>query len=250
MKSTATCLPLLSLTLCAALAFAQNTIPTGTILPASLNTSLNSKKLKPGHPFSARIMQDVPLPGGQKIPAGAKLLGHVVEVAPAEAGHPGRLALRFDSVQFRHRTIPVTTSLRALASLLDVEDAETPKTGPDRGTPYSWASRVLVGGEVYYGDGGPVTRGSDTVGEGLVDGVLVRVTAPGGSPCRRAPRPAGLQALWVFSSDACGAYGFDNLQITHAGFRSTGTILLAAHKGNLDLGSGSGMLLQVVPAHN
>ncbi|HMK22385.1 MAG TPA: hypothetical protein VK466_08610, partial [Terriglobales bacterium] len=218
MKSTVTRLPLISFTLCSALAFAQSGIPAGTVLPASLNTSLNTKKLRAGQTVSARVMQEVPLPGNQKIPEGAKIVGHVVEVASADVGHPGTLAVRFDSVRFAHRAIPVTTSLRSIASLLAVEDAETPKTGPDRGTPYRWATRVLIGGEVYYGDGGPVTNGSDTVGEGLVDGVLAPVSAPRGSLCQHAPAQPSPQALWVFSSDACGVYGFENLQVTHAGY--------------------------------
>jgi hypothetical protein len=251
MKFNVTCLPLLSLTLCSALGLAQNALPSGTVLPARLNTSLSTKKVRAGQEISARIMQDVPLPSGQKIPEGAKIVGHVVQVTPANAGHPGTVAIRFDSLRFAHRTIPVTTSLRALASLSEVEGAETPKTGPDRGTPARWASRILVGGEAYYGDGGPVTRGPDTVGQGLVDGILASVSAPRGSRCAGAPHMADPQALWVFSSDVCGAYGFENLEITHAGYHSPrGDIQLTAEKGNLEVGSGSGMLLQVSPSSN
>ena len=251
MRFTVTRLSCLSLTLASVLALAQTAIPIGTVLPVRLNTSLKTKRLRNGQEISARIMQDVPLPGSQKIPEGAKIVGRVVRVTPADADHPGTLAVRFDSVRFAHRSVPVTTSLRALASLLDVEDAETPKTGPDRGTPPRWASRVLVGGEVYYGDGAPVTRGLDTVGQGLVDGVLAPVSSPKGSRCERAPHTADPQALWVFSSDACGLYGFENLELTHAGYRSpTGDIQLTAGRGDLEVGSGSGMLLQVTPGSN
>jgi hypothetical protein len=251
MKSPVTCLPLLSLTLCSLLTSAQTAIPEGTILPARLNTSLNAKMVIVGQQFTARIMQDVPLPRGQKIPEGAKVVGHVVQVAPADAGHPGTLSIRFDSLRFARQTIAVTTSLRALASLSDVQDAETPKTSLGFGTPARWASRTLVGGEVYYGDGEPVMRGPDTVGVGLVDGVLARVSAPRESRCQHAPRTNDPQALWVFSSDACGAFGFDNLQITHAGYRTPrGDIQLTAERGNLAVGSGTGMLLQVNADHN
>lgn len=250
MKSVLRFASVLSLSLFSALAFAQIAIPNGTILPVRLDRSLNTKKLSAGQQVSARIMQDVPLPGGHKIPEGAKVIGHIVEVTAADTGRPGTLAFRFDSVRFGHAAIAVTTSLRALASLPDVEDAETPKTSLGFGTPARWASRILVGGDAYYGDGGPVTHGSDIVGQGLIDGVLVRVTAPRGSGCQRAPQTSDPQALWVFSSDACGAYGFENLEIAHAGYRSAGTIQLAAQKGNLEIGSGSGMLLQVSPGAN
>lgn len=251
MMSRVTWLALLSLNLCSALAFAQNEIPAGTILPARLNTSLDTRKAIVGRQFTARIMQDVPLPGGQKIPEGARVVGHIVQVVPADAGRPGTLAVRIDSVRFARQAIAVTTSLRALASFSEVRDAETPQSSLGFGTPARWASRILVGGEAYYGDGGPVTRGPDTVGQGLIDGVLASVSAPKGSRCERAPHIATPQALWVFSSDACGAYGFENLEITHAGFRSPeGDIQLTAAKGNLDVGSGSGLLLQVGPGAN
>jgi len=246
MKSTILPVTLLSLCLCSAPGFAQTLIPSGTILSANLNNSLNTKKLKAGQQVSARIMQDVLLPDHNKIPEGSRIIGHVVQVTHADTAHTGSVAVRFDSLRVRHQTIPVTTSLRALASRPEVSDAETPKTGPDRGTPYRWASRILVGGEAYYGDGGPVTRGSDIVGTGVVDGVLVTVSAPPGSRCQRGVSPTSPQALWVFSSDACGVYGFENLEITHAGYRSpNGEIRLSAEKGNLSVGSGTGMLLQV-----
>ena len=237
---------LLALSLSSPNASAQNLIPDGTILPVSLNTSLNTQKLKTGQQVSARIMQDVPLPGKKKVPEGSKVVGHIIQVTPADATHAGTLAVRFDSLRVHGQTISITSSLRALASRAEVRDAETPSTGPDRGTPYRWASRILVGGEAYYGDGGVVTRGSDVVGQGVVDGVLVTVSAPPGSRCQAAGS-AGPQALWVFSSDDCGAYGFENLQITHAGYHSPqGEIRLAAEKGDLSIGSG--LLLQVSAA--
>ena len=234
------------LSLCSAASFAQTPIPNGTVLPASLNTSLNTRKLRTGQEVSARIMQDVPLPGKKKIPEGSRIVGHIIQVTPADATHPGTIAVRFDTLRFGHQAIPVTTSLRALASRPEVSDAETPKTGPDRGTPYRWASRILVGGDAYYGDGEPVTRGLNVVGRGVVDGVLVTISAPPVSRCQSATNPTNPQALWVFSSDACGAYGFQNLEINHAGYHSPeGAIQLSAKKGNLSVRSGSGMLLQV-----
>ena len=55
-------------------AVAQISIPLGTVLPAQLNSSLNSRKTKPGERITARIMQDVPLPAGRKIRAGAEVV--------------------------------------------------------------------------------------------------------------------------------------------------------------------------------
>ena len=76
--------------------FAQDTIPSGTILPVQLNHSVRTDKAKPGQEISARVMQDVPLPAGRKIRAGAKVIGEVVAVKAAAKRNGAEISLRFD----------------------------------------------------------------------------------------------------------------------------------------------------------
>lgn len=240
MKFPALCL------LLGACAFAQDAIPIGTVLPAQLNSSLNSRKSHTGQSISARVMQDVPLPGGKRIRAGAKVLGHVVNVQAASDRQPAEIVVRFESVHSGTRSIPITANLRALASLVEVEGAQTPTTGPDRGTPWTWATRNLVGGEVAYGNGGPVARGEDVVGKAVIDGVLVPVSANPRAGCRgEINNNKRAQALWVFSSDACGLYGYADVRIAHAG-RSipVGEVKLTS-PANFLIRSGSAILLRV-----
>lgn len=225
---------------------AQNAIPRGTVLPVQLNSSLRSEKARTGQRIDGCIMQDVPLPVGHKIKAGTKILGHIVSVAKAGAGQPAEITLRFDNLKSGHQKSEVSTHLRALASMMVVEDAQVPPTGPDRGTPWVWATRNLIGGEVAYGEG-PVARGTDIVGQALASGVLIpaKPNAKAGCPGEVADggRP---QALWVFSSDACGLYDLPNLTLTHAGRTDPiGQITLRAKTGNVKLPGGSGMLLRV-----
>jgi len=59
--------------------FAQDKIPVGIILPIKLNSSLRSNNARADEQISARLMQDVPLPGGRKIHAGAKVIGHIAQ---------------------------------------------------------------------------------------------------------------------------------------------------------------------------
>ena len=241
--------------------FAQEAIPPGTVLPVQLKSTLDSLKSKPGQTITARIMQDVPLsvpqqgqgkhllgnPPGPRIPAGAKVIGHIIDVVPSRGSMGPSITLRFDTVNSHGHTIPVTTNLRALASMMDVEDAQVPPVGTDRGSPWAWMNTIQIGGETVYGQGGVVTRGSEVVGEWAPGGVLVRLTAPPETSCRGAvdgnDRP---QALWVFSSDVCGLYGFHDLEIKHAGRTAPlGQITLVSRSGRLHVSGGSGLLLRV-----
>jgi|HubBroStandDraft_6_1064221.scaffolds.fasta_scaffold75795_2 hypothetical protein len=227
--------------------FAQNTIPAGTIVPVALNSSLSSRKVKPGQVITARVMQDVPLSPGSTIHAGAKVIGRVIDVKPANGGTGAQVSFRFDTLVVSKRRIPIITNLRALASMMAVEAAQLPESGPDRGTSQNAWTTDQIGGEVVYRGGGPVADGLRSVGEPTYGGVLVHVSAKPGSPCRgEIEGNDRLQALWVFSSDACGVYDFAGLAIVHAGRTDpVGEITLASDKGELNIRAGSGMLLRV-----
>lgn len=229
--------------------YAQDSIPTGTVLPVRLESSLSRNDV-PGRLIEARIMQDVPLANGSKIPAGATVLGEVVNV-PSNSTNPGaEIAFKFDRVVHSSHTIPVTTDLRALASFEEIDDARLPAMGPDRGTPPSAYTTVQVGGdEVVYRGGGHVMNASEVVGEPVPDGVLGRIRPNPLRGCRGeigSTEPAQ-HALWVFASDACGVYGYPNLTILNSGRDNLlGEIVIAAVRGGLNIRGGSGMLLRVI----
>ena len=226
--------------------FAQITIPPGTILPVALNSSLNSRKARVGQVITARVMQDVPLPHGT-IPAGSKVIGHITNVKPADATSGAQVSFRFDTLVTRKQRIPITTNLRALASMMAVEQAQLPETGPDRGTSANAWTTDQIGGEVVYRGGGLVADGLRPVGESTTNGVLVHLSTKPGSKCRDDIEGTDrLQATWVFSSDACGIYDIPNLEIAHAGRTNPlGEITLASDKGDVNVRAGSGILLRV-----
>jgi len=227
--------------------FAQDSIPAGTILPVQLNSSLKTQKARPGQSITARVMQAVPLPGGAKIPAGAKVIGHVLAVRPGARGTGSEISLRFDTLVSGAKKFTILTNLRALASMMEVHEAQIPESGPDRGTSeYNWTTDQ-IGGEVDYHAQGAIVRNSQIVGHSVADGVLVLVSSKPGSACRGEvegnDRP---QALWVFSSDACGLYGYENVNVTHDGRTPpVGYITLSSPEGKLNIRAGSGMLLRV-----
>jgi hypothetical protein len=155
--------------------------------------------------------------------------------------------VHFDSLQVSKRRIPISTNLRAIASMREVEDAQVPEAGPDRGTSQAAWTTVQVGGEVVYRGGGSVANGLQAVGIPTANGVLAHVSSVPGTKCRgEVGDNDRLQALWVFSSDACGAYGFSDLEIADSGRSDPiGEIVLTADKRDVHLPSGSGMLLRV-----
>lgn len=227
--------------------YGQQPIPSGTAIPVSLESSLSFSQSKPGQQIKARVMQDVSINGKKLIPRGAKLIGHVISVtnSPGDAG--SQISFRFDRLTFSGRTIAINAHLRAMASMMEIDEAQIPAMGPDHGTPPSSYTTVQVGGDVVYRGGGPVMNGSQVVGEPVPYGVLVRLDSQPGQPCLAGdPGKDHQQALWLFSSNACGAYGFPGVTVAHAGRTAPAdVVILAAHDHNRKIRGGSGMLLRV-----
>lgn len=229
-----------ALLLLCSLASAQSQIPPGTILPAQLSSSIDSRKAHPGERISARLMQDVQLTPHDKLKAGAKVVGHIVS---ANARH---VTLSFDDISAHRRLIPLRADLRSIASMMAVEDAQLPtnNAGGDRGSSIADWNTVQIGGQAVYGRGGSVYSGKDVVGHSLLNGGMLAVPAAN-SQCRGDLGNPTPQSFWIFSSDACGAYGFDDLSIAHAGRSNpAGQIGLSARTRVL-IRAGSGLLLRV-----
>jgi len=225
-------------------------IPAGTILPIELHSTLSPEKSKPGQLVSGRIMQDVPLASGVTIKAGSKVLGRVVAVTPASAGVPPSISLQFDQLISAHQTISITTNLRAIAGFMRIDEAQIPTTGPSESDVYRWLPTTQIGGDAVYGADGQVgsaENADEIIGHSVDGGVLGQVRAKPGTPCRGAIAGNDApQALWVFSSDACGPYGLAHLSIAHAGRTSpAGVIILASDTAKLKIPGGTGMLLRV-----
>jgi hypothetical protein len=236
--------------LLAATGFAQE-IPAGTVLPVMTNRRVDSRKSKPGDRISARLMQDVTLPSGEQIRAGAKLDGRVVETTAGSTKGASRLIVRFDRLVFDKKELPVTVSLRALASTQDVFSAQLPTSNFDEyGTSTSDWTTVQVGGAAVYLGDGTVRDAMDIVGRAPGYGTVTAKLLP--APKRGCPavhvESEREQSLWVFSPWACGTYGFEDLNIAHHGTTPpVGTIELTSTRP-IQVRGGSGWLLRVVAA--
>ncbi len=229
-------------------AAALQNVPAGTVLPVMLSSTLDARHDKPGQAITGKIMQDVPLPDGQAIPRGAKVLGHIVSARLASAAAPSQLTLKFDQIEFKGKRVPIAAHLRALASMYEVYEARMPTNAwDDYGTsPSDWNTVQIGGAGVYRGTG-------EVVGDGRVVGratdygaVTARLIAAPDRGCAGASDQE--QALWKFSPWACGTYGFTDLKIVGSeAANAAGEIALQSDR-DVHINGGSGWLLRVGPA--
>jgi hypothetical protein len=220
-------------------------IPAGTIIPVSLNSALRSDKTGSGAAVIATVMQDVPLGRGETLRRGSKVTGHVVDtITSGKGSDEARISFQFDQVRLGNRTLPITTNLRAVASPHAVLEA-LPQPSSSEATDYE----VAIGGDqISYAEGGPVIVGSQVVGKYTSHGVLANVDQDLGTLCSvRIDSNAQPQAFWIFSVNACGAYGFGDLKILQAGGpEPIGQLMLASNRKAVKVDKGSAMLLRVV----
>jgi hypothetical protein len=230
---------------------AAQEIPAGTVFPVMTKNAVDSKTSKTGDKISARLMQDVVLPSGERIHAGARLDGQVVQTIATPSGSGTRLIVRFDRLVSNKKEFPIHVSLRALASKQDVFYAQLPTSSFDEyGTSISDWTTVQVGGAAVYLGDETVRDAMDIVGRAPAYGVVTAKLLPApklGCPATQAETERE-QSLWVFSPWACGTYGFEDLKIAHHGTTPpVGTIELTSPR-RIQVHGGSGWLLRVVPA--
>ena len=136
-------------------------------------------------------------------------------------------------------------AVRALASSQSVFNAGLPVGAASTyESSTSWTTKQ-VGDEVVFRGRGYVAGGDGKVGIWNGSGVWGRLPASGDCPASESTDPQ--QALWVFSTTACGAYGFERTKVDQAGFNApVGQIVLSSTK-DIDVRGGSGWLLVVLP---
>jgi hypothetical protein len=222
----------------------DESIPAGTILPVSLNSALRSDTSGSGATIIATVMQDVPLGKGETLRKGSKLTGRVVEAStPGKGSDESKISFQFDQVQLGNLTIPITTTLRAIASRSAVLAATPELTSSENAD-----NQVQIGGDqISYGEDGPVMVGSQVVGRYTSQGVLAKVDQGSGTPSGgMIEGDARPQAFWLFSVNARGAYGFGDLTILQSGrTEPLGEVTLASNRKAVKVDKGSAMLLRV-----
>jgi hypothetical protein len=226
----------------AGLGLAQE-IPAGTVLPVMLNSTLDARRSKPSDKINGRIMQDVPLPDGSRIPKGSTIWGNVIRADAPTATSPAHLALSFSRVKVGQREIPIAVHLRALASPYQVFEAKLPTNAiDDYGTSTSDWNTIQIGGAGVYRGSGEVVQAGTVVGRTTDYGaVSAKLMATPQAGCKNDSE--GEQALWLFSPWSCGVDGYSDVKIVRRG-NGEGVIELQS-PGNIHIAGGSGWLLRI-----
>ena len=234
----------------ASLLHAQEQIPVGTVIPIVLDRALDSRSSKPGQRFVASVAQEVPLPDKHVIRVGSKIFGEVTETEniPGQA----KLGLRFDRLEFGKDQIAIGTKLRALASSLDVNSAKAMYADSERNIAATATTNQIGGTSAVFRAAGAVeNENGEKIGTPVYGGVLAVVTNQRGSKCESIPLAETPQAVWLFSPEVCGVYGFRDIQFENGIDSKSGEILLLRKNKkdwkwtNINLSAGSAMLLAV-----
>jgi hypothetical protein len=207
-------------------------IPAGTLLPAMLDDTVDSDKSKPGEAISAKLRQDVPLPGGGKIKRESKITGHVVAVTAASDGNPYQISVKFEQIEVNRRPV--------------AQSRQPANANGGNGTSVWDLNLSQIGGQIAYNGQKVVRWKGQVVGRIPQPGAVLAV--PMANPefgCAGPGANTSEQAFWVFSTNACGIYGNNDMTfVTGIGVTSPGQIEFKSPK-KITASGGSGWLLQV-----
>jgi hypothetical protein len=235
-----------------AIAATQTNVPPGTAIPVRFVRSVDAKRARTGDRVIAKTLQIVFLPGGQRLPKGTLLVGHVVDAQPYHFNpepyarqKASSISIHFDEIVNGDLTLPVNLSVRALADTLESQWAPRPHYQDETD---GAGTMILIGGAEFSpfdktvrGDGG------DVIAYNRKDGLFARLL-PSDDPASKTRLNCGStsteQSVAIFSPDACGLYGFDGVSMPHAGRSGSGTFTLVSRGGSIKLYAGSTALLQ------
>jgi len=218
-------------------------LPAGTVLPIVLSSALDAKKSKPGQKIEGKTMQEIRLPSGATIKSGSRVSGSIFEVTRPGAGG-SRIALKFEHLVNDGRVVPLSVSLRAMAATADVYSAGVPiGTASEHESQGNWRTRQ-VGGDIVNRGQGVVAEGDAIVGK-YAGAVWAKLTPAPEAGCPATDDNDYEQAMWVFSTSACGVYGLGDVKFVHAGRTAPLGQIVLESKGDLKVSGGSGWLLLV-----
>jgi hypothetical protein len=88
----------------------------GTLLRLELDKSIDAKKAKVGDPVVMKMMDELMAGDEVVAPRGAKVLGHVAEVAAHQGDTPSTLGIAFDKILVKNEEVPLKGAIQAIGN--------------------------------------------------------------------------------------------------------------------------------------
>jgi len=240
-----------NLLMCAAIAAPAGSLslPPATAIPIRFLHSVDANNARVDDTVTAKTMQVIVLPDGQKIAKGTLVSGHVVVVEPFHFDstpyahqRPSRISIHFDKIGSGEAAIPVNLSVRAIANANDSKNATYPHSFDDTD---HVGEITLIGGTTFSPlDKAILSVDGDAIAYNRKRGLFARLIASGS--CNGTDTE---QSVAIFSPDACGAYGFGGDYLAETGQDGSGSFTLALRGHSVKLYAGSTALLEVNPAN-
>jgi hypothetical protein len=226
---------------------AATTLPAGTVIPARLTKTLDSKKAKEGDQVVAKTTSNVKAAGDVVIPKGSKLLGRVTRAdARASGESQSALGIAFERAILKDgREMPLHVVIQAVAA---AETATAASLNDDAwissGTSAGASGGGSAGGGLLGGAGataGAVTgAATNTVGNTVSTAAQTGAGVAGGvaGSAGQAGATAGL------TSNTSGVIGLQGLTLETQASNSTSGSVIASEGKSVRLESGTRLMLR------
>ena len=226
-------------------------ISNGTKIDATLATSLDAKRSKPGDEVEVRTEEDIKQDGKVVLKRGTHLVGHVTQAqARANGQTQSQLGILFDHAVLKNgQEVPFNASIEALASaqsaaagITGAGDAMTPGggMGPAQGSARN--SGGLAGGVI------STTGATANATTGTVMNTASSAPVNAGGSLNTVTRSSGavggLTSTGRLASNSSGVFGLEGLSINSAASSSTQGSMIVSTTKNVHLDSGTQLLLR------
>ncbi|HXP81708.1 MAG TPA: hypothetical protein VN976_17510 [Verrucomicrobiae bacterium] len=226
-------------------------ISNGTKIDATLATSLDAKRSRPGDEVEVRAEEDIKQDGKVVLKRGTHLVGHVTQAqARANGQTQSQLGIMFDHAVLKNgQEVPFNASIEALAS---AQSAAAATTGAEDTITSGGGMGAVQGSSRNGGSlaGGVASTANATANAATGTVMNTASSAPvnaGGSlntVTRSSGAVGGLASTGRLASNSSGVFGLEGLSINSAASNATQGSLIVSTTKNVHLDSGTQLLLR------
>lgn len=215
----------------------------GTVINATLNSSVDSKKAKPGLQVIAQTTEPVKSNDGRTVlPKGTKLTGHVTQASARDKDQgQATLAIQFDKAKLKDGQEMALTNLKIQALAAPVPES-SPSSFGSSPAPVAGSAGSPANNPSMSGSRGARPEGTPTT-PSVPPSTPNTQSYPDASP--NAPAGAAVGSSGPLPQNAKGVYGLEGVRLNPAS-TADGTLLTSTGK-NIHLDSGTRLLLVVQP---